>query len=98
MNIPEISKAYFLLNELNNRLKSPCFNAEEIKTEIEFSDGELLKNIKEFNRLVEKLEEISTLEEKEQKQEILIELRIQSMDIATTFDNLADEISKLIKA
>jgi hypothetical protein len=98
MNLPNISTAYSLLNELNNQFNSPVLNPEGLNEEIKSADKELFKNVTEFNELVKKLMNNLTSDDTEKIQGLLIKLRIQSMNLSTIFDNLADELIDIIKA
>jgi hypothetical protein len=98
MNLPNISTAYSLLNELNNQFDSPVLNPEGLNEEIELADKELFENVTKFNDLVKNLIDSLTSDDREKVQGFLIELRISSMNLSTIFDNLADELIDIIKA
>jgi hypothetical protein len=98
MNLPNISIAYSILNELNNQFDSPVLNPEGLNEEIRLGDKELFEDITRFNNLVQELKNNLTSDDREKVQGMLIKLRIKSMHLSTIFDRLADELMDIIKA
>ena len=89
--MPKISKLYNLLNQAKNKLES-----SELIEEVDYTDQEFIDDIDEFNNLISKLSNAMNSNNTKEIIDLLINIRIQSMNVESIFSNLTDELTHLI--
>ena len=88
---PKISELYNLLNQARNKLESSDFIEE-----VDYTDQEFIDDIDSFNNLILKLSNAMNSNDTKEIIDLLINIRIQSMNVESIFSNLTDELTHLI--
>ena len=92
--IPDLSEAYRMLGRLaENGGSAPCF-----ETEIESSSVDLEQSINRFNSFVSLAMNALEAGKPGLAAEEVIRLRVEAMNIASDFKNLAEDIAGLIRS
>jgi|GEM_PF-5819190 len=91
MTLPKISELYSILTAAKSKLES-----SELIEEIDNADQELIDDVIKFNALVFKLSNAMNSNNSDEVIELLINIRIQSMNIESIFSNLTDELTHFI--
>ena len=91
MTSPKISELYYIINQIKSQSNSPEFieGTESI-------NQEFLDDFNKFNNLIQKLIDSINSSNSNEILELLIDIRIQSMNVESIFSNLTDELTKVI--
>ena len=94
----KISDVYKVLKAIDLLKGLQLFDEDVIDHEINVSDQMFVDSIAKFNNHTNDLVNASEKEDMKLIRDSLINLRVESMNIASDFDNLKDDIDELIKA
>jgi hypothetical protein len=91
----DISRVYEIVMEISEEFNIFTDDEYSISEEVDHGTEELLKDFKSFGDLVSRcrLEDLSL----EEKKILLSKFKVLSMGLSTIFDNLNDEVTKVMK-
>jgi hypothetical protein len=98
MYIPDISEAYKLALELDNKRGGEVLDEESVSEEIDKGNKEFISDVGEFNQIVASLRKALISGDIKQQDKELVTLKVYAMNLVTTFSNLNDELDNLVKA